>query len=355
MVMQPFPVSEGFNQVAAIRSNVSKDIVERIAVISPNKVILENYMGINPHAVFNASIHIDSGIVELYARVTIGYYSYASSIARMRLSLDSLLAGDIPERLAAELVITPSLWHDFWGSEDPRVYTVRDRVFMTYTGRTRNYYKGQVFKTVPITAERVSKGDWVKRYAHIPPESLRKRLISDKNAYMQYSDNNLYLFHRLHLTDAGFILAVSLMDDVLESAEGFSELSYRNTIWVMPAAVFEEKIGWATPAIPLSANRLLTLIHGVDRETGVYRVFASILQLARDGIVVEAITPSYIMEPRTIYEIYGDRPFTVFPCGAWRLSRNEILISYGAADYSVGLGLIDVDELLSELDHGRIY
>ncbi len=61
------------------------------------------------------------------------------------------------------------------------------------------------------------------------------------------------------------------------------------------------------------------------------------------------------MEPRTIYERIGDRPYTIFPCGLWPVNKEEYLISYGAADYTCGIGLLRLNDLQAELDKGRIY
>ncbi|MEM4101061.1 MAG: glycosidase, partial [Desulfurococcaceae archaeon] len=61
----------------------------------------------------------------------------------------------------------------------------------------------------------------------------------------------------------------------------------------------------------------------------------------------------YIMEPRTPYEVYGDRPFTVFPCGA-QIVDDKVIVAYGAADYLVGFGAIDLAELMSALEKGRV-
>ncbi|HID41227.1 MAG TPA: DUF137 domain-containing protein, partial [Pyrodictium sp.] len=51
----------------------------------------------------------------------------------------------------------------------------------------------------------------------------------------------------------------------------------------------------------------------------------------------------------------GDRPYVVFPCGVVRVDSTTLLLSYGAADQFVGIAAIDLNELLSELDSGRIY
>ncbi|RLF40478.1 MAG: glycosidase, partial [Thermoplasmata archaeon] len=61
------------------------------------------------------------------------------------------------------------------------------------------------------------------------------------------------------------------------------------------------------------------------------------------------VTPYYIMEPKEIYEIFGDRPHTIFPCGAQKLD-DKILLSYGAGDSVLAFGEVDVEELLSLLN-----
>jgi len=67
--------------------------------------------------------------------------------------------------------------------------------------------------------------------------------------------------------------------------------------------------------------QLMMFLYGVDRDGVVYRVFAAKLKLRGEEIVVEAVTPRYIMEPRTPYEIIGDRPAVVFPCGAVKIDK----------------------------------
>jgi len=59
------------------------------------------------------------------------------------------------------------------------------------------------------------------------------------------------------------------------------------------------------------------------------------------------------MEPKTTYELYGDRPMVVFPCGA-QIVDDDIIISYGAADAFIGFGAIDFSQLMSILDKNRI-
>jgi len=118
---------------------------------------------------------------------------------------------------------------------------------------------------------------------------------------------------------------------------------------VLEHAKFEEKIGWSTPPVKVDGEYLF-LLHSVDMKTKAYKVFA---MLMNESAEVTAVTPYYIMEPKESYEIYGDRPFTVFPCGA-QIIDDSLIISYGAADSAIGFGEIDLTELMSILGSNRI-
>jgi predicted GH43/DUF377 family glycosyl hydrolase len=128
-----------------------------------------------------------------------------------------------------------------------------------------------------------------------------------------------------------------------------SEILLSNTEICIKSAKFEDKIGWGTPVVKVE-KEYLALLHGVDRDTQWYKAFAVLL----DGDArIKAVTRYYIMEPRESYEVYGDRPFTVFPCGLCKLD-DKLIISYGAADFACGFGEIDLSELMSMLDANRI-
>ena len=113
-------------------------------------------------------------------------------------------------------------------------------------------------------------------------------------------------------------------------------------------ADFEEKVGWGTPPIRINHEYLL-LLHGLERQGKSYNIFAALID--EDGEMV-AVTPYYIMAPREVYEVYGDRPYTVFPCGS-QVYRDRLLITYGAGDTFVGIGEVDLEELLEVLDFNR--
>ncbi|MDI3488476.1 MAG: hypothetical protein PWR26_1193 [Methanosarcinales archaeon] len=335
------------DMVSAIREKKTVDIVRRKTVITAKRVHIKGFPS-DPVSIFNASMVVDGDEIKIYGRIVLGYFTYASAVAEIGMNLEDIYCY-CHEHYAAEIVVYPDNKFDIWGVEDPRVYEIDGKMYMTYCGRTVNYFDSHVRmeRTLPVTAVRERDG-WKKLCVFRMPPELRNFEVSDKDAFLVETKGGLKLFHRPHVknqTEEKFCLAIS---DVESLPDGFSDISVQNTVLVMEPAEFEEKIGWGTPPVKVGGEYLL-LLHAVDSETKSYKVFAVLM----DDENITAITPHYIMEPKENYEIYGDRPFVVFPCGA-QLVDDALLISYGAADSAVGIGEIDVSELVSLLDSNRI-
>ncbi|AAC07180.1 glycosidase [Aquifex aeolicus] len=326
----------------------TKDLVKRLKVITGHDIHIQNYPVETPRVAFNPSIHVFENRLRIYARVVMGYYTYTSAIAEFDIDLEELYN---PERKTyeANLTVLPNIKYDLWGVEDPRVYEIDGKLFMTYTGRTVNYFRTDIRteRTLPVTA-RYENGQWKKIAVFRMPEDIRSFVVSDKNAFLVKTDK-LMLYHRLHMLNEKFYLAVcNVPEEVLYTNE-FKEIEIGENITIMEEAPFETKIGWATPPVKVGEENLV-LIHGVDKELTAYRVFAVLMN--KEGYFT-AVTPFYILEPKKIYEVYGDRPFVVFPCGIQRL-ENKLLISYGGADTVVVIGEIDLEELMNILYENRI-
>ncbi len=357
-----FTKAIGFNESYVNRRFETTDIVRRLGVIAPNRIYLNNYPISNPIAAFNPALTVDGEDVIVYARIIVGYYMYVSAIVTIRVPLEDLYTGNVNiNYYASQPTIYPSTRYDVWGTEDPRVYEVDGKLYMTYTGRTVNYFNPRIRRerTLPVTAVKTGNYHlWRKIHVHVLPPGLREHVISDKDAFIVKLDNDILLFHRPHMDDEGFYLTVSKIDpkELYGVQDRLREVVLKDTIWVSDKASFESKIGWATPPIKLASNEIVALVHGVDNDLEAYRLYAMQLEYSRsEGIIVKAVTPTYIMEPKLLYEVFGDRPYTIFPCGLWRLGKNRVLISYGAGDYMIGIGEIDLNELLGLLDKGRIY
>lgn len=353
-----FKKAAGFEEVRRVRRFGTKDIVKRLGVITPKHVVLRNYPVENPTAIFNAAVVVERGdVVNIVARIVMGYFLYVSAIVSLKIPLPEVLDGSFAKRTyEAEIVLYPSTKYDIWGAEDPRVYGFDDRLLMTYTGRTAEYFRPAAAweRTLPVTAVREG-GSWRRAFVHVLPAELRRHVISDKDAFLARLGGEAVFLHRPHMDDNYQYLAASVVREELLRFDGLKEVEGRGTTWVMPHASFEEKLGWSAP-LTKQGNSLIALAHGVDNNIEVYRALAVKLSYSRsDGFTVEAVTPHYIMEPREPSELFGDRPYTIFPCGAWVVDGDKALVTYGAGDYMVGVGIIDVNELLSELDKGRVF
>ena len=360
-----FKVVEEAKIASKLREFKTIDIVKRLGVISPQRLHLKNYPISNPVTVFNSSIVMENSIVKVYARVIFGYYMYVSAIAVFELDINDILSGYVSTcHYSAELVIYPDTRYDFWGTEDPRVYRVKDFLFMTYCGRTINYFNPaiRVERTLPVTAISSNGRKWKKCCVFTLSRDLRKNVISDKDAFLHFYDNQIFVFHRPHMSDEKYYLTISkasvksidrCIKTLNDPNQGIEEVEVSDTNVVLEPAKFEVKLGWATPPIEVGSKEYIVLIHGIDKYIEAYRVFASLITFDNGIAKVKAVTPHYIMEPKAMYEVYGDRPYVVFPCGTVKID-DKLLISYGAADFMIGFGEIDISTLLSILDKHRI-
>ena len=337
-------VSKGLREFKTV------DIVKRRGVITANRVHLKKYPIDNPITIFNASMLIEDDEVVVYGRIVLGYFTYASAIAELRVPLRDLFNNLFVCHYTAEIILYPDNKYDLWGVEDPRAYEIDGKKLITYCGRTVNYFNPhiRVERTLPVTAI-LDENKWRKLCVFRMPEHVRRFVISDKNAFLVKIGDSLKLFHRLHMKDEQFYLTISDVPENIFELKEFKSVDVINTTVVLEPENFEEKIGWGPPPVKVDKEYLF-LLHGVDSETKRYRVFAILMN---DNAEVTAVSPYYIMEPKESYEIYGDRPFTVFPCGA-QIIDDKLIISYGAADSSIGFGEIDITELMSILDSNRI-
>ncbi len=340
------------------RKNACKDIVKRLGVLSPSRIHIKNHPADNPVALFNATGILKEDYIELYARMIMGYYMYVSAIIRIPIPVEDILNGMISSaHYTGEIVIYPSTKYDIWGAEDPRITRVEDLWVMVYSGRTVNYFnplakRERVLPVVAISPANEGKL-WNKLGVFVFPEGIRERVVADKDAFLvETPSKELLLFHRPHFSNdiETYHLVVSKIngkDDLFTGT--FREIELENTLEVLKPASFERSLGWSSPPVEIEPGKYVTLVHATDKEAQIYRVFAMLHRFQGSKIVIDSITQMYIFEPKEMYEIYGDRPMVVFPCGLIKID-DELIVTYGAGDYVVGFGSIDLSELLSILD-----
>jgi predicted GH43/DUF377 family glycosyl hydrolase len=337
-----------------LRENKTDDIVRRLGVITADRVHLRRYPISNPVTIFNPAMLIENSIATIYARIILGYYSYTSAVAEIKIPLEELYDLTLGN-YTAEITVYPDNKFDIYGVEDPRAFEIKGMKFMIYCGRTVAYFNPAIRteRTLPVTA--VFDGEaWRKIFVFRMPSGVRESVISDKDAFIVESKEGFKLFHRPHMKNEneGFHLCISeIPNDILSMVQHseMKEIVVRNTTSVLEPEKFEMKLGWSTPPVRVG-KELLLILHALDKEGVCYRAFALLMN---EEMEITAVTPHYIMEPKERYETFGDRPYVVFPCGA-QIVDDRLLISYGAADFAVGIGEVDLSELMSILDSNRL-
>ena len=349
--LEPIP---GAVEASKTRRFEVRDIAKRLGVISPERLFINGFPVSRPIAAFNASFRLEGDKVILYPRIIVGYYKYVSAIVETVIPVSDILSGQVNlDYYSSSLAITPSTEYDLWGAEDPRAYTLKGLPAITYTGRTISYFeKGGTDRTLPITALR-RNGKWVKWIIHRPSSKLEGQITNDKNAFILEDSGQFYFMHRPQDRNEEYYLVIGRIDEPPSLDQELVEVRTLEDKLALPHAEFEEKVGWGAPPIEVRPHEYLILLHGVGRKLQAYRVFALLLSTKAGEPELLSVTPYYVMEPREPYEVYGDRPYTVFPCGAARID-DEILVSYGAADYMIGFATISYSELLMILDKNRV-
>jgi len=325
------------------RENKTIDVVKRLGVITADRVNLMNHPADSPVTIFNPAMEVVNDNFRLYARIVLGYYTYASAVLEMTIPMDEL-ESITRGRYRGRLVLKPDNVYDIFGVEDPRISLVGGKPVITYCGRTVQYFKPGIERVLPMAAARENR-DWKKVSVF---KFAGEQIVSDKNAFLTDLDGPKF-FHRIHTVDEVYHCIVSsVQNDVLDKGELTEVTIQGGTIPIKPAG-FEDRIGWGTPPVKVDGEYLL-LLHAIDKTTQWYKAFAVLMDRSAR---ISAVTPCYMMEPRESYEVYGDRPFTVFPCGLCRVD-DKLLVSYGAADFATGIGEIDLGELMSMLESNRV-
>ena len=344
------------NRLSEIRKFKTEDIARRLGIICAKNVSVLNYPE-KPIKVFNPSFLVVDDRFLLYPRMVFGYYKYVSAIGRIELELNNVISGKLNDNtLKCEIVIYPSTEMDFWGAEDPRTQIINDIAYMIYTGRTRWYFERDVplgkQRDVPVIARSRDGMKWEKIGFISFEQEVLEHFISIKNSVFVPGSHKLFVLHRIHTRTCEFYTSYGMIDVDLGNTKEMQPITSVSNVSIIKKADFEQKIGWGTPPVKIANDKYIVFLHGVDKELLVYRVFAVLIK-ASNSIEIEAVSPYYIMEPKEIYEIYGDRPYVIFPCGASKID-DEIIITYGAADSFIGIAKFDTSELLHMVDKGYL-
>ncbi len=358
-----FSIQQRARSFLGKRENITNDIVKRVCVITARNIHLKNHPVENPVVAFNPGLYYNEkeNTITLYARIVLGYFTYTSAIVETKIDVSDLFTTSsvFSLNVIGDIKVIPDILYDIWGTEDPRIVNIGGKKYMVYCGRTVWYFDKEKKdeRALPVVArENEESGEWKKLAVFRMPGTWRKKVISDKDAFLVESEKTgeWYLFHRAHVKGNKFYCAYStlkkdevelLKEEEVEENKAMKEIMIKRSSVPIINEKFEDKIGWGAPPLKINGKNIF-IMHAVDKKSKAYRIFAALFD---ERFSLEALTRTYIMEPREIYEIYGDRPYVVFPTGACCID-NKIVLAYGCGDSAIGIGVMDVDDLLFLLE-----
>jgi predicted GH43/DUF377 family glycosyl hydrolase len=225
---------------------------------------------------------------------------------------------------------------ELWGVEDARIVRLEslDRFAVTYTAYSR---------AGPLVALALTEDfhTFERHGAIMSPE--------DKDAafFPRQFDGRWALIHRPVPNAAGAKanMWLSFSPDLRSWGDHHVLLEARDGAWWDAG-----KIGLSTQPIETDEGWLI-VYHGV-RQTpagALYRVGLALLDL-EDPVRVLRRGDEWVAGPCAMYEVTGDIPNVVFPCGAvLDAASGELRLYYGAADSCVGLMTAQITDVLDWL------
>ena len=296
-----------------------------------NPIITSADFPFTVNSVFNPAVTVFDNETLLLCRVEHRTGLSALVVARSKDGLTDWIIE--PDRCMQPMLETQE---EAWGIEDPRITKCEDDYYITYTG----------FSTSGPLVCLASTRDF-RTFTRLGVLSSPE----DKDAalFPTQFDGQWMLLHRPvpRSERMGAHIWVSTSPDLQH--------------WGNPRILFEARSGgwWDSHKIGLgpppmeTAKGWLVCYHGVRTTAAgsLYRLGLALLDLA-DPTKVLARSNEWVFGPSAPYEIAGDVPGVVFPCG-WLLmpDGDTVRMYYGAADTTIAVAEASLADLLDHVEH----
>lgn len=218
------------------------------------------------------------------------------------------------------------------GCEDPRITQIGDRLYILYTAYNNASPPRIALSSISVSDFLQKKWNWEK------PKLISLPEVDDKDACIVKSKKTgKYLaFHRL---------GESIWLDQSDTLDFSEEKNLTGKVVAHPRKDEWDnvKLGIAAPPIETIEGWIL-LYHGVSHPGNYYKVGVMLLDLI-DPTKVLARTDYSLLDPDMAYELQGQVPNVVFPCGAVVID-DTIFLYYGGGDSVTGVATISLPKLL---------
>ena len=317
-----------------------QDVFTRRYYLSPEDLLVTNYLRSRPLAVFNPGALKRGREILIFPRLIFDYYKYISSVGVAAVDVEKLVDGEVKKPLKVRIVLWPEELWEFLGCEDPRVSLADDGVYMLYTGKGHYYEDERMVRRDVLGLVKLCLSWKVERkgYFTIVGESDKFVPVSNKDsAFVGIENNRVTMLTRPEVH--GIRLCWRAEADLEDLA------IYEETLKpILPMEKWEVKVGWSTNAVKLSANEYLVGWHGLLKGDLSYRNGLAVVDNGGELLAVS----NYLLSPTGLQESYGDRPLVIFGDGLVR-HRDHLIWIGGVSDYSVGIFVTELDDALEKL------
>lgn len=219
------------------------------------------------------------------------------------------------------------------GCEDPRTTIIGDRLYMTYTAYDGVRSPKGAITSISLDDFRARRFEaWEAPFIITPDEYDDK----DLSLLPEKQKEGFLIYHRV----SGRICA-----DILRELSPDTKVTRCIEIMGPRAGMWDAaKVGIAGPPLRVPGGWLF-LYHGVSWR-GRYRVGAALLDESGTTVIARSADP--IFEPVEPYELFGEIPNVVFPCGSV-IRGDTLYMYYGGADTVVGVATASLSRILAAL------
>jgi len=218
---------------------------------------------------------------------------------------------------------------ELWGIEDPRVTFLPELGVwaVVYAAYSRRGHQICLATTKDFKSfERMG--------AIIPPE--------DKNATLlpRRFGGRWVIFHRPVATGQDAHIWVSLSEDLQHWGDSTIVMECRRGAWWDA-----EKIGTGPPPLETPEGWLLLYYGARHTTTGtIYHAGLALLDLENPLKVIRR-SDEWVLGPREMYEMVGEEPNVILPCG-WICEGDALRLYYGAADTCIAAATASLREVV---------
>lgn len=296
-------------------------------------------------AVFNtAALYLDERVHLIYRAIgesglsVLGYASSKDGIHIDQRLAEPVFVSDNP------LLSAQKMFDQFqylsggsgWGCEDPRLVTIGETIYMTYTAFDGCHPPGIALTSIKVSDFLNKKWDWKKPILISPAQEMHKNWV----IFPEKINGKYAILHSItpHVSIA-YVEELDFESD--PNIDSYYRPGGREGHWddwirgVGPPPI-KTKEGW------------LVLYHAMDsHDPNKYKIGAYILDLEEPTKILYRLDHP-LLEPETDYENVGHKTGVIYSCGTV-LIREKLFIYYGGADTVICAAIADLDMLLQQI------